>query len=77
MILINEGVVVKLLEHILTFSMSHRSVSHAVVVGLHLDPVPDVILINEGIVVKLLDHILTLPYRVADPDPDPDLIRIQ
>jgi hypothetical protein len=56
LILINEGVVVKLLNK---FLPSHRSVSHAEVVGLPLDPVPGVILINEGVVVKLLEVILT------------------
>jgi hypothetical protein len=38
------------------FLPPHRSISHAEVVGLPLDPVPGVILINEGVVVKLLEH---------------------
>ncbi len=47
--------VVKLLEHILP---SHRSVSHAEVVGFPLDPVPGVLLTKEDVVVELLEHIL-------------------
>ncbi len=58
-ILIDEGVVVKLHRIRNIFLPSHRSVSHAEEVGLPLDLVPGVILIIEGVVVTLLERILT------------------